>query len=197
MSRPRSTDDILSASLGATAELARSAGAASVADLAAAAGISPRTFYRYFPRKEDCIRPALRDARDILIAAFSERPAEETVSVAFLNAFAVAAGGAFTQRTATLIPAISTDPALTAVWDHEVQEGIPSLTRAIARRLGLAADDVLASSSAAVLLAMARLAFQQLAEQGGDVAEHLARRLETLNAIPLFSTNCAEALNER
>jgi AcrR family transcriptional regulator len=189
VSRPRSLDDVLSASLGATAELARSGGAASVAELAAAAGISPRTFYRYFPRKEDCIRPALRDARGILMTAFRERPAEEPLATAFLNAFTVAAGGAFAQRTAALIPTVAADSALTAVWDHEIQEGNSSLTVGIAQRLGLAADDLLASSTAAVLLAMARLAFQQLAEQGGDVVEHLDRRLESLRAIPIFSPN--------
>lgn len=178
---------MLAASLAATAELARSRGTATVADLASAAGISLRTFHRYFPRKEDCVRPALKDARDILIAVIESSPREKPLVDAFLDGFAVAAGGAFSARTAGLIPVVYADPALTAVWDHELHEGIVALTGAVADRLGLSPSEPAASSSAAVLIAMTHLAFTQLAEQGGDVVDHLRARLASLSALPLFS----------
>lgn len=158
-----------------------------MAELAAAAGISLRTFHRYFPRKEDCVRPALKNARDILIAVVASSPKEMPLVDAFLDGFAAATDGAFRARTQGLIPTVYADPALTAVWDHELHEGDLALTAVIAERLGLSASEPAVSSSAAVLIAMTRLAFTQLAEEGGDVVEHLSGRLASLSTLPLFA----------
>jgi AcrR family transcriptional regulator len=48
-----------------------------VADIARAADVSHRTFYRYFPSKDDALLAAFRDFLDDFVALVSARPIEE------------------------------------------------------------------------------------------------------------------------
>lgn len=173
MPRVRSDADVLNASLAATWAIAASGGAASVAELAAASGVSPRTFHRMFPRKEDCIRPALADARDVLVTAFVNDPEPG----AWVRAFAVAAGGAFAERTRRLLPVIGRDPQLSAVWDHELTLGRPRVADALLHR-GDEADPSRALTHATVLLAITHLALSDAASNEIEPVDALMRRLE-------------------
>src|ERR1700761_8502776 len=47
--------------------------------LADNAGVSERSFYRYFPRKEDAIRPFLHHGLERVIINFLMRPASESI----------------------------------------------------------------------------------------------------------------------
>jgi AcrR family transcriptional regulator len=175
MPRIRSDDQVLSASLAATWALVSSGGRASVAELADAAGVSTRTFHRMFPRKEDCIRPALADARRLVAAVFAEQPAELDALEAFHRAFASAAGGAFAERTRLLMVLLARDPHLTAVWEHELTFGRAELAGALLAR-GDETDERRAETRGAMLLAIAQLALSDVAS-GADAPGALRARL--------------------
>ena len=50
-----------------------------VEEIAAAAAVSPRTFYRYFPAKEDLVLGSLDELTDGIVAALAARPPDEPV----------------------------------------------------------------------------------------------------------------------
>jgi AcrR family transcriptional regulator len=58
-----------------------------VDEIAAAAGISPRTFFRYFPTKAHVLRDHQRFLFDRLTKALVDRPAREGPTTALRNAF--------------------------------------------------------------------------------------------------------------
>jgi hypothetical protein len=128
-----------------------------------------------FPRKEDCIRPALADARRLVSALFAEQPAELDALEAFHRAFAAAAGGAFAERTRLLMVLLARDPQLTAVWEHELTLGRTELARALLLR-GDEIDARRAETRGAMLLAIAQLALSDVAS-GADPARALRTRL--------------------
>ena len=63
-------------------------GATTVRDIAAAAGVGERTFFRYFPSKEDLVLQEVRDLLPGLMRAVRERPAEEPLLTALCEAMA-------------------------------------------------------------------------------------------------------------
>ncbi|MGC0370294.1 TetR/AcrR family transcriptional regulator [Microbacterium sp. SLBN-111] len=176
----RRRDDILAASFAATRCLIDTHGRASVTELAEAAGISRRTWHRYFPAKEDLLRPLLRDATDTLLETFAARDATEDVYVAFIAAFATAAGGMFTERTRELMPIVFASPSLTAVLDSETLRTAPRLRPHLARFLDRDGDDPTVVGLATVLLALALSALRDAAGSESDPAALLAERVEAL-----------------
>ena len=63
-------------------------GATTVRDIAAAAGVGERTFFRYFPSKEDLVLQEVRDLIPGLMRAVRARPAEESLLTALCEAMA-------------------------------------------------------------------------------------------------------------
>lgn len=55
-------------------------------EIATAAGISPRTFFRYVPTKEELLLAPVRHGGAAIIGLLEERPAGETPDVALINA---------------------------------------------------------------------------------------------------------------
>src|SRR5690348_8088241 len=58
----------------------------SVKELAAHAGLSERTFYRYFPRKEDAIRPAVDASLARIVSDMRAVPRGKTLREAMVEA---------------------------------------------------------------------------------------------------------------
>lgn len=148
--------------------------ATSCADVAAEAGVSPATLFRYFPTKEDLV---LHDVYDPMIAeAVRARPTEEgpvtatrRALVELLAGFDEEAMGPVRQRTALVLG----EPALRARSHEQRDSMVEHLAPVYADRLGLPADDtavVVAASAAAVTLGVA---VERWGGGGGDLAQEV------------------------
>ena len=137
----------------------RGYGATSCADVAAAAGVSPATLFRYFPTKEDLV---LHDVYDPMIAqAVRARPAQEGPVTATRRALTELLAGfdeeamrPVRQRTALVLG----EPALRARSHEQRDSMVTHLAEAFAARQGLPADDVrvtVAANAAAVTMGVA------------------------------------------
>jgi AcrR family transcriptional regulator len=108
-----------------------------VEEIAAAAGIAPRTFFNYFAAKEDVILAPLRDESDELRRAIVGRPRSEHV----LESIKTAAGqlpAAYGDETTVLIRmrAMRTSPALLGREAQMEQRWIGAIASALAERDG-------------------------------------------------------------
>jgi AcrR family transcriptional regulator len=110
---------------------------ATIDEIAAAADVSRRTFFRYFARKEDVILDWKRRSADELREALASRPASESPLDAVHGALAtVAAGyGARPDLTLGLIRLFESGPALHPDADYPAWDAV--LTEGVAQRLGV------------------------------------------------------------
>src|SRR6201999_381626 len=93
-----------------------------VADLAEHAGISERSFYRYFPRKEDAVRPFLVGGFERISALVAARPPAEPVRTALVAAWAQSWVAADTDRSRRLYRLLFDDDGLRATWFKVITE---------------------------------------------------------------------------
>lgn len=89
---------------------------ATVRELAAAGGVSERTFYRMFPAKEDSLRPLLEEGTVRLATELAACDAGEGVVEGAIAAFTRTMTGEFSRRTRPLMPIVYADQALRRVW---------------------------------------------------------------------------------
>lgn len=75
--RDRMRQEVVTIALRLFAE--RGFDAVTTTDIAAAAGISPRSFFRYFPTKEDVVLSGLRGSAERVRDALAARPGDEPV----------------------------------------------------------------------------------------------------------------------
>jgi AcrR family transcriptional regulator len=157
-------------------------------DIAQAAGIAPRTFYRYFASKEEAVAPLYAAGAERWAAAVRAAPEDLSVPEALEQAVrhtltpgagVSSASWAFVR---TLLRLAQSDPALRKVWAEVCQASERRLLEALAERLGPgegrtpAAPDAVAAASpelrfaAAVASAAVRVAMETWAA-GDDPAE--------------------------
>lgn len=117
-------------------------GETTVEQIAAAADISPSTFFRYFPSKEQV---ALADDLDpIMIATLENQPAELSMLAAFKLATRETFGAlspedlAFEQERVDLLYSV---PELRGAVAREFERSIELIAELTARRTGRSADD--------------------------------------------------------
>ena len=117
--------------------------ATTIEQIAAAAEVSPSTFFRYYPTKEDLV---LQDEFDVYVMEAFERQPLDMPPLAAIRA-------AMRTGFATLTPADLEELALTSRLTHEVPEirarsldefnrTIRKLAEALARRTGRSPDDL-------------------------------------------------------
>ncbi|MFG2136944.1 TetR family transcriptional regulator [Streptomyces sp. NPDC048650] len=170
-------------------------GAAVTADeIARAAGVALRTFYRYFRTKEDAVAPLLavgvRDWIDDLAAADGPDapPVRATLERAARRALtpADAPAGEALQWTRGLLRAMPGDPALRGVWHRVHHDSEEALVPVLARLTG--ADPLTVRLAAAAANTAMRVAVEEWA--AGDApedgpqgpAELVARGMRALTA---------------
>ena len=138
-----------------------------VEQIAAAADISPSTFFNYFPTKEDVV---LYDAYDpVLASLLLERPADEPLSVSFRRVLEEM-GGMF-ERDRDIILARGRlwfqVPALRArIWE-EMEKAQVFMSGLIAQRSGRDADDFETRVAVAVMVTAAMEAMGEWLRRDG------------------------------
>jgi AcrR family transcriptional regulator len=111
--------------------------ATTVEDIAASVQVSPRTFFRYYPTKEDVVVDLLRAGVVDLVQRLAARPADEPLPTALREA---AMGWAdLDEEQATRLLKLSqvlrSSPCLQPRFDQQRQVGLKELEREVAARL--------------------------------------------------------------
>ena len=131
-----------------------------LAEIAAAAGVSTRTIFAYFPSKEDILFSTLQAMRDALAAALADRPAG-TDALTALREFILSSAHEKTELDHRLGQVIAADPTLSSHKRARIAELQEVLAAAIADDLGVGPDDLRPLVAAASLTA----AFEVLERQ--------------------------------
>jgi AcrR family transcriptional regulator len=111
--------------------------ATTVEDIAASVQVSPRTFFRYYPTKEDVVVDLLRAGVTDLVHRLAARPADEPLPTALREA---ALGWADLDpeqatRLLKLSQVLRSSPCLQPRFDRQRQVGLKELEREVAARL--------------------------------------------------------------
>jgi AcrR family transcriptional regulator len=126
----------------------------SVAQIADAVGISARTLWRYFPRKEDCAGPLLSFGLDRFVALIRTWPADRPlVDAADDTEWFSDTSSTRLLLVLDLLRLTRTEPALDAVWTRCYSDTVEPLAHVLAERLGLPAGGLTARVKASMLLA--------------------------------------------
>ncbi|GAB2807012.1 TetR/AcrR family transcriptional regulator [Lentzea nigeriaca] len=160
--------------------VAKGVAATSAEEIAAAAGISARTLWRYFPTKDSCVMPlltgAIELAADCLRSWRDEDGIPELIEV-------MRQPGRLTIDRASMLDLVRltrTEPGLRAVWLEAHRQAEPVFAEALARRGGLHAPDLTATVHAAMINAALRAAVEHYAFQADPDTEVEAAVSEAL-----------------
>nr|WP_226534778.1 MULTISPECIES: TetR family transcriptional regulator [Streptomyces] len=173
-------------------------------DIALAAGVAPRTFYRYFATKEEAVAPLYAAGADLWAEAVRAAPAElpphQALEHAVRHTLTPGAGvsAASWEWTRPLIRLTESSPALRKVWAEVCHAADRSLAQVLAARAARGDDDVAvrlaaspgarfaaAAAAAAVRVAVEQWAFDDSPGNAGRGPLDLAlRNLEALRHLP-------------
>jgi AcrR family transcriptional regulator len=130
---------ILTAALELFAE--RGYDGTTIADIAAAAEVAPRTISLYFPSKQDIVLAEVADAAERLTAALRQRrPGESPVEV--FGAWLRAERTRHDARTLDLVHRMhARNPEMRALSAARMEPALAEIARALAADLGVGADD--------------------------------------------------------
>ncbi|GAA4680647.1 TetR/AcrR family transcriptional regulator [Frondihabitans cladoniiphilus] len=156
-----------------------------VAEIAAAIGISQRTFYRYFPIKAETVSPLFAWTTATFDRAVADAPASESVPGILRSGFRAMLGGEVADRTRGLFPHVFGDQEMWSVFLRHVHDGERSLAPVLAARLELEAGSVEARAAAAAVASSTRIALEGMVTDGRDPEELFATTLEAFAAGPL------------
>jgi AcrR family transcriptional regulator len=146
-----------------------------VEEIARAAGVSLRTFHRYFPSKEHAVCPVLDAGWKAFMDAFAARPGDEPVLDGLVAALSGCMDGEIARRHMQFIQGLPGSPALEPVWLAVLDRCQSGLRPVLARRLGLAPDSPRARLTAACVLAAIRIAVETWASDSGQPIVSTAR----------------------
>jgi AcrR family transcriptional regulator len=142
--------------------------ATTVEQIAAAAEVSPSTFFRYFPAKEDVI---LSDEYDsALVDALAARPADEPVLQSIRRSMTDSLGlvlEADREELLTRIRLTFTDPGIRARSMDEQLRNQDAVAAAIAERTGRDAAELDVRCAAAAIIAVSMTVMRHWVDGGG------------------------------
>ncbi len=156
-----------------------------VDDIAAAADVSPRTFFRYFANKEEVLFSRFDETLDLLRDFFYSRPEGETIGATLREAKQqFASMGAAVSLDRATFDMFQDDEALHARYLQSFYRLESIVSEWIASRLGVPDRDLLPRVIAAVIASGARVALDVwTAEPGRDLQELLEPPLAMIDSV--------------
>lgn len=175
----------------------RGVAATSGDDIAAAAGVSTRTVWRYFRSKESCVEPLLAKTAERFLRSARRWPPELSLSehlVADTVDFPLSPEDIADEVAALRIGTLTaTEPALRATYLMVHDEMERGLAPVIAARLGLPADDLTVRLCAAAVTG----AFRVIDEDVGRAVIVEGKSVSQAEALALVDRAIREATNGR
>lgn len=156
-----------------------------VDDIAAAADVSPRTFFRYFAAKDEAVFDRAADVEDQFRALLASRPSDEPLLVSLREIGTALIGGELVEedRVRRVLALVRTQPALRSRYDGLMAIIEADLTAWAADRLGVPPSDLRPRLIAAAVLAARRVAMDiWLESPDEDLAHQVARAIDLLAA---------------
>jgi AcrR family transcriptional regulator len=154
-----------------------------VEEIASAAHISVRTFYRYFPAKDDVLQVKIDRRASALRAALSTRPTDEAPLHSLrlaLEEVVSAEDPAYVRRWTTVVAA--TPSVVNAVIGGIQLKSHRVMAEFLGSRLGVAAHDLVPTMLAAAVGGVIQAAQTQWLLNGGDLAASISDGLEVLES---------------
>ena len=150
----------------------------SVEDISEEAGISLRTFYRYFSAKDEVLSPIFTQATEDLLDHIARRPAAEDLAEAVEHAYRQISPP--TDRVQALIRLFIDVPALQARWLNDLRALEAALVPVVRQRTPASDHD--AHLSAAVIVTALRVTLEQSTrdKSAEPLADTLSRALRYL-----------------
>lgn len=141
--------------------LANGVAETSAEDIAAAAGISSRTLWRYFPTKDSCVKPLLTGGIEHTARCLRAWRSDQGVTE-LLDMMREQVTDTVTDRTAllNLVRLTRTEPGLRAVWLEAHREAEPVFAEALAQRAGMPGPDLAVTVQAAMINTALRVAVE-------------------------------------
>jgi AcrR family transcriptional regulator len=149
--------------------------------IAAAAEVSPATFFRYFPTKEDVVLSD--DYDDLILASLHDRPAGESPVQAVRRSLAAALEAVYAADAEVIrerLRLVLSVPALRARLYEQQRATETLLARELASRMDAAAGDLEVRAVAAAIVATAAVGVEEWAEHGGHLPAVVGRALAAL-----------------
>jgi AcrR family transcriptional regulator len=159
--------------------------AVTVDDISAAAGISQRTFFRYFATKDEITLDLMRRLDDRLVAAVAARPADEGPITALREGFRATSRmepGART-RVLRLAEVMESVPGLRARAQGERLLGPGGLVHRLTDLLAPGRSDRRLRTAISAMVAVASIEFERWADAGGrgDLSKQIGEALQVLH----------------
>jgi AcrR family transcriptional regulator len=137
-----------------------------VATLVAAAGMSERTFHRWFPTKADCLRPLFEAGNQAYAAALAEQAPELSLGEALTAAFVATNTDVTDEESRALMRTVFDDLALRRVWLEASYATTAALRPGVAARLGVDESAVATTVGCGQAIVLAIAALTHMVEDG-------------------------------
>lgn len=154
-------------------------------EIASAAGVSPRTFFRYVAAKEELLLAPVRHGGTAIVALLEERPAAEQPEIALINAIITRTRSFGVADTEEWRAALLVAPDLLGKLTVHLPADRERATKLTAARMGVNSDsDIRPALLVQLAFAAADFAFQQWVRQSSKKPRALNRYVtEALEAI--------------
>jgi AcrR family transcriptional regulator len=154
-------------------------------EIASAAGVSPRTFFRYVPTKEELLLAPVRHGGTAIVGLLEDRPAGEAPDVALINAIVTRTRSFGVADTEEWREALLVAPDLLGKLTVHLPADKERVTKLVAARMSSNSDtDIRPALLVQLAFSAADFAFQQWVRQSAKKPRALDRYVtEALEAV--------------